>query len=382
MRNDGPIVPQPNEGKGAVMFLFCLLLMTQPKVSSISIDAIYKPLSASKVGMSSTGHWYVLDSTNKQVLHFDPHGQALPPIAREGNGPGELKLPGGISIFGDALWVTDYYQGTQVFGLDGKFLYSRKINHPFALPEPIANGWVYEVSDAQKGITELFWANPDLEDEKSLLAFDVPDQEMFFQLGQGSLKVTFRPGQELPTWHLDPSREKLFVFIPGSGELVVVDLLTQEITGHFPIPFERQPMNTGWAKQEARNLEKRILLNGKKSPLDMDTKIPDTFPIISDFIVGPEGKIWLFDGPSLMDSHHFAELLTTSGKPTSSDFPHAEVERIVATQGDQVWFISFDGEKEIPILRRCHRRDLANQMAKYPNRRQGEGLPPLNITTQ
>jgi len=364
------------------MLLFVLLLFTEPHALSIPIESLYKPLSVSKVAMSNAGHWYILDTQNKQVLHFDRNGKSLPAIGREGNGPGEFMLPDSIAIFSDALWVSDYHQGTQMFHLDGTFQKSRKTPKPFTLLEPVASGWVYESTDPQKGTSELFWASDDLQEEKSLLAFEVPEQEMFFQLGEGSVKVTFRPGQEIPTWHLDQRREKLYVFIPGSQDLVVVDLMTRDITGHFPLPFKREPMNVGWAKHEAKNLEKRIRLNGKKAPVEVTTAIPDTFPVISDFIVGPEGHIWLFDGPSLMASHQKAKLLTSSGQAATSDLPAADISRIIAAQGDRVWFLSFDKEKEIPIIRRCHRKELATQLARYPNQRQEEGLPPLNIRTK
>lgn len=364
-----------------LLFLFCLF--TEPQSQAIELDSIYKPLSISTVVIAPNKHLYVLDKVAKKILQFDEHGKAIRSFSGPGEGPGELKLPDNMVIYKDAIYVTDYYKGTQVFNLNGEFQYSRKPKAPFLLLDIVANGWVYQITNNDTKTTEIFWASPDLSQEKSLISYDVPQQEMFIQLTEtGSIAIDFRPGQEIPTWHLGNDREHLFVFIPGSRELVVIDLMQKEIIGNLPIPFERQPMNKGWAKLQGEALKDRVTLNGKKVSVDVKTTTVDFFPIISDFFPGADGHLWLLDGPSEMEKTIQAAVMDYAGTELKFDIGPQDMKRIVAIDEHQATFLSFDPTREIAEIRTCRQKDLAQQLKAFPNQGKDSGPNPIDIRTQ
>ncbi len=54
------------------------------------------------------GSLFVLDGTGSRVLGYDGRGAPIGVWGREGGGPGELQMPGGLGIGpGDSLWVAD-----------------------------------------------------------------------------------------------------------------------------------------------------------------------------------------------------------------------------------------------------------------------------------
>ncbi len=54
------------------------------------------------------GHIYVADQEGSRVLQYDPHALHVATYGREGEGPGELKVPLGVAVGpGDTVWVND-----------------------------------------------------------------------------------------------------------------------------------------------------------------------------------------------------------------------------------------------------------------------------------
>jgi hypothetical protein len=65
-------------------------------------------IGASSVAGTESGSLYVLDGMASRVLGFDASGAPTGTWGREGGGPGELQMPGGLGIGpGDSLWVAD-----------------------------------------------------------------------------------------------------------------------------------------------------------------------------------------------------------------------------------------------------------------------------------
>lgn len=54
------------------------------------------------------GHIYVADEEGSRVLQYGPDGRHVATYGREGEGPGELKMPLGVAVGpGDTVWVND-----------------------------------------------------------------------------------------------------------------------------------------------------------------------------------------------------------------------------------------------------------------------------------
>lgn len=65
----------------------------------------------------AAGNLYVLDRQGKRVLKYGPDGEHLATYGREGEGPGEISQPMGLTVGpGDTLWISDF-SNTRMTGL-------------------------------------------------------------------------------------------------------------------------------------------------------------------------------------------------------------------------------------------------------------------------
>lgn len=53
------------------------------------------------------GHVYIADGEGSRVLEYGPDGRHVATHGREGGGPGELRMPMGVAVTGDTVWVND-----------------------------------------------------------------------------------------------------------------------------------------------------------------------------------------------------------------------------------------------------------------------------------
>lgn len=137
---------------------------------------------AAQLAGDGRGHIYIADSEGARVLEYDPDGRHVATYGREGEGPGELKRPLGVSIGpGDTVWVNDpvnrrvtgyprddgeprvvsytrrdIFPGTQMARQEGGFLLTiRSISVPGEpIPEPLMR------TDAALEPLDTLWAPP------------------------------------------------------------------------------------------------------------------------------------------------------------------------------------------------------------------------------
>jgi hypothetical protein len=81
-------------------------------------------VSAGSVGTDGQGHIYVLDYQGRRVVTFTTDGQFLREFGQEGQGPGELRFPGSLSVSPDGVVsVFDYdKRGLVRYRSDGSVL--------------------------------------------------------------------------------------------------------------------------------------------------------------------------------------------------------------------------------------------------------------------
>jgi len=85
----------------------------------------YERYGSVQVDADADGNIYVLDNGNVRVQKFDPKGRLVKSLGSEGDGPGEFRIPGTISVnaAGDFA-VFDMGQGrVSVLDADGKLLF-------------------------------------------------------------------------------------------------------------------------------------------------------------------------------------------------------------------------------------------------------------------
>lgn len=79
-----------------------------------------------QVDFDAEGNLYVFDRENARVVVFDRQGEFVRQFGKKGEGPGELRLPSGMSVFDDGwVGITDMgSRGTLMFDPEGEYRYT------------------------------------------------------------------------------------------------------------------------------------------------------------------------------------------------------------------------------------------------------------------
>jgi hypothetical protein len=118
----------------ALITVFCISIISevQAQISPEPTEEIRLPgtFSISELEFDSDGNMFVADPVDNNVKIYDPAGELLETIGREGEGPGEFDSPGRIDLSPDEqlMVVTDNQRRISFFERDGRF------SHSFTLP--------------------------------------------------------------------------------------------------------------------------------------------------------------------------------------------------------------------------------------------------------
>jgi len=267
------------------------------------------------------------------------------------------------------------------FDLTGQFVETFKPSHPFVSPAKVADGWVYTVTNNQEKTVELVLCDERLQNPQTLVTYPLPSKEMFFRMSpEKKLQVKYLPGVERPLWVVSKDMKKVYLFVPESDHVQVIDLAARKVSAKMAVPFERERFNQGWGEFMAGEMKNRITVNGENVAPEIFPTYPSTFPLISDMMLGPDGQLWLYDGPSLMDRHTAAVVLDEAGNRLStqeSELP----KRVLRMDADDYLVLCFDQESEAPYIRFSSAAALPDLLAAVPNSPK-DGAPSINIRTQ
>jgi len=88
------------------------------------------------VAFDTDGTLFILDSNAGHVVVIDPAGEFVRTISNKGEGPGELRFPGSLIVFGDGrIGVRDFgNRGIALFNREGEFLENIGIDPDGATP--------------------------------------------------------------------------------------------------------------------------------------------------------------------------------------------------------------------------------------------------------
>lgn len=77
----------------------------------------------SQLGFDAEGNLYVFDRQNYRVVVVDPQGRFLRQVGKEGEGPGEWRMPGGMGVMPDgSVVIADAgHRAYQIYGPDGEY---------------------------------------------------------------------------------------------------------------------------------------------------------------------------------------------------------------------------------------------------------------------
>jgi hypothetical protein len=75
--------------------------------------------------VDADGNVWIVDRRLSQVLVVAPDGTLLRTIGRDGEGPGEFRLPANVGVRGDRAFVHDNFHDVQIFDMGGDYLDTR-----------------------------------------------------------------------------------------------------------------------------------------------------------------------------------------------------------------------------------------------------------------
>jgi hypothetical protein len=358
------------------------MMLMSPNVE-FQIENYYKPLHLSQVAVAEDGSMFILDRGEKKILRYDAKGSLMGTLSGPGQGPSELQSPNQIIVKGKQLFVTDWNKGVVEFNTEGKFVATYKPEHQFVMPRKVYNGWVYTHTNREEKTVDLVISDERLQGTDVLLTYEEAPKEMFFGLNADrTVNVTYRPGVERPSWVVSADTRSIYVFIPGTQDIQVVDVVAKQVTRTIPLPLKRQPFNRGWGDAQVASIKDRVSLDGSKVMPKVDATFPDQFPLVSDLLIGPEGDLWVFDGPSLMEKYDGVLVMGADGKFLQHSLPIHAPKRVIANSKQQAFVLGFDQDKEYPIIKACSRDVLSEVLASIPNQTKDHGPKPILIRTR
>ncbi len=269
------------------------------------------------IHLDSDGRIYILDDRARQVRIFDPSGNHVRTVGRQGEGPGEFQMPIGMTFDLDGnLWVVDVMSSRfTVLSSDGDLLsiirrvivgFSARWQGAFA-----NDGALYEPGssiDSSTGNSSKVYIRQVLQDgglvetgRYNLPDFDTPFYRVEFQGGAMNLPIPYSPQ---PSWVFD-GNDGIWV---ATGDQY--RFWHQSLTGTRTriVELQREPIAVSEAERtEAHDNIERILqrVAGGVDQVDF-SKIPRHKPAHGPIVLDDQGFIWVMqtlpDSPSAENS--------------------------------------------------------------------------------
>lgn len=267
-------------------------------------DADYQFGQIAGIDVGADGRIYVIDQQAHQVRVFDPDGEFLMAMGKEGSGPGELSQAAGPVFVGpgDTVIVPDMmHQRITRFTAAGEPAGS----HPLPMTGGMSARWM-ETPDqdlVQQAVIVQMPGQPDVEPRNLLLrrapSGEVRDTLMELPVGRTFDFLSGRPNitmfESEPMWAMAPdgrlyfgvnSEYRLQVRSPG-GELERI--VAKE--------WERRPV-TSSDQDEYRHIIEGLWRDGGLPPQAMEMmsqalSFADYYPAYANLLGGPDGTLWV-----------------------------------------------------------------------------------------
>ncbi|MDJ0837135.1 MAG: hypothetical protein QNK37_11505 [Acidobacteriota bacterium] len=180
---------------------------------------IYRGFTSERVVNAGKNGWFLLDSQEQRILHYDISGKYLKQVSKRGEGPGEINQANKIQFFDNHLYAIAQSR-VWVFNSSGMFI--RKMLTPKSLDlEKIPGGWLGLPSPLSiLESNEIIFLNEGLEPISQLCRWDEIIE-----------KTPRRRRTQLPLKRdraciaISPDRERLYLRRPGKSFIEVWDLL-------------------------------------------------------------------------------------------------------------------------------------------------------------
>jgi len=195
-------------------FLFFLCQLSDWQIEGTDM---YRGFTRDRVVQAESNGWFLLDSHEQRILHYDVKGRFVAQIARKGAGPGEIEQANKIIYFEDRLFAVAQSR-IWVFSNEGRFLHKLTLSLSRDL-EKIRDGWLGFPSPFSTAETnEILVFDDTLETVATLCQWEehIPRTRL---RNRNQLPAK----QDRASYVLSPDRDRLYLRRPGHEKIEVWD---------------------------------------------------------------------------------------------------------------------------------------------------------------
>ena len=238
--------------------------------------------------VDETQNIYVLDDKEAHIKVFDNNGKYLRTFGRKGQGPGELNLPGSMSInkTKNELIVQEVSRRLSIFSLDGKFLRNLSLKDVWGLrvrQDALGNIYVQE-------------AVIDPQDPRYLLKKFDPNMKFLAVLATtpAPKPSAFNPFMAVAYWNIDESNNIIYGY-PKDYEIQIFNpeskLIKRIMRRYDPVEI----------KEEEKKEQIKDIPQGRGITLEFSKN----HPAFSRFFLDDQGRIFVQSWESRAGAHQY-----------------------------------------------------------------------------
>ena len=236
-----------------ILLLLSLTLMESPDWL-ISETGIFQPIQQHEAVIDSTGHLYIVNFPEAEIMHFDQNGKRVGTIGHKGKGPGEFTYPSNLMVHNGKLYVSDILnQQMSVFNRNGEYISRFRLPHREMALAKVPSGWIFGNwnSFMLDGPPSAFWASEDFSETREIYKFKEKClvKGMMTLQNNGKRVSRYSPITNRPFMVVSPDGKNVYITDMGTARILVVDGEKGSLVD--PIEYEAKhiPFDTDWADE-------------------------------------------------------------------------------------------------------------------------------------
>jgi len=251
----------------------------------------------SRIALNSKNELFVTDTRANNIKIFDAEGKFLKVIGREGQGPGDLSRPSGITFNGTYIIVWELgNRRFSIFSEDGGFIRHLRPEEPDVVwkLKPLENGQVlFETREGycEREKTVIHILDKELKKEDVFYSHPIK-RERYENKINDDLKIPYGP---LVSWNVMGGNK----IVIGYQEEYSIDVFSPDKEKLFSI--ERKSKRVKVTQKDKKDYFSSLMyvtngqtVQGAPPEIRNYTEFPKFKPYYKNILVFPENDIWVF----------------------------------------------------------------------------------------